>query len=77
MQYHSYYSDKTKMKKGELPSIQDQIDRQNNIRQAGLRPIGEIWVAGQGYTLLFEGVELDEETQLFLNIKAIEGESNA
>lgn len=76
MQYHSYYSDTTKMKKGELPSIQDQIDRQNNIRKAGLRPIGELWVAGQGYTLLFEGGELDTTTQLSLNIKAIENQSN-
>lgn len=72
MLYHSHYSDETYLKKGVVPSWKDIDERQQALREAKLKPIGEVWVTGYGITLSFEGPELDKDTQNLLNVKQIE-----
>lgn len=69
--YHSFYSNDTFLKCGEIPTEEYLQNRWEGIRQVGLSPVGEKWVPGQGLTLVFEGPELDADTQNLLCIKKI------
>lgn len=70
MFYHKHYSDRTYIKFGQSGS-QDDIFAVNQLLWINnILVLGECWVPEYGVTLLFEGPEVDEETQNLCCIKA-------
>lgn len=69
MFYHKHYSEKTYIRKGQVANTDDIFAVNQLLWSIGILSIGECWVPGYGITLLFEGPEVDEDTQNLCCIK--------
>lgn len=70
-QYVSHYDGKTYLKAGVIPKAIEISERQQAIRQYGLVCIGEKWLQNYGISPLWEGPELDKDTQNLLCVSLI------
>lgn len=53
MNYVSHYDEKTSLQYGKVPANSDVMARHQLIKEIGGKCVGEAWVSGYGFTVVF------------------------